>query len=77
MIKDVVSPHCGDKRMAWRCTRFSLPNYFVMTLDHIALVWNCIPTSRDSTSYNAVSSHNRQVLVENIVPTHYVCNKFI
>ena len=29
MIQDVVSPHCGDKRMARRCTRSSLPNYFV------------------------------------------------
>jgi hypothetical protein len=26
LIQDVVSPHCGDKRMARRCTRRSLPN---------------------------------------------------
>ena len=36
LIQDVVSPHCGDKRMARRCTRRSLPNYFDMTSYH----WN-------------------------------------
>ena len=30
MIQDVVSPHCGDKRIVRHCTRFSVPNYFVM-----------------------------------------------
>jgi hypothetical protein len=34
LIQDVVSPHCGDKRKARRCTRSSLPNYFVMTSYH-------------------------------------------
>jgi hypothetical protein len=36
LIQDVVSPHCGDKRMARRCTRRSLSNYFDMTSYH----WN-------------------------------------
>ena len=36
LIQDVVSPHCGDKRMVRRCTRRSLPNYFDMTSYH----WN-------------------------------------
>ena len=36
LIQDVVSPHCGDKRMARRCTRHSLPNYFDITSYH----WN-------------------------------------
>ena len=36
LIQDVVSPHCGDKRMVVRCTRHSLPNYFDMTSYH----WN-------------------------------------
>jgi hypothetical protein len=36
LIQDVVSPHCGDKRMARRCTRRSLPNYVDMTSYH----WN-------------------------------------
>ena len=36
MIQDVVLPHCGDKRMTRRCTRSSLPNYFIMTSYH----WN-------------------------------------
>jgi hypothetical protein len=31
LIQDVVSPHCGDKRMVRRCMRRSLPNYFDMT----------------------------------------------
>ena len=36
LIQNAVSPHCGDKRMARRCTRRSLPNYFDMTSYH----WN-------------------------------------
>ena len=36
LIQGVVSSHCGDKRMAQRCTRRSLPNYFDMTSYH----WN-------------------------------------
>ena len=36
LIQYVGSPHCGDKRMVRRCTRRSLPNYFVMTSYH----WN-------------------------------------
>ena len=36
LILDVVSPHCGDERMARRCTRRSLSNYFDMTSYH----WN-------------------------------------
>ena len=36
LIQDIVSPHCGDKRMARRCTRRSLPNYFDMMSYH----WN-------------------------------------
>ena len=42
LIQDVVSPHCGDKRMARRCTRRSLPHSFVMTSYH----WN--PTKNTS-----------------------------
>ena len=40
VIQDVVSPHCGDQRMVRRCTRSSLPNYFVMTSYH----WNAVKT---------------------------------
>ena len=36
LIQDVVLPHFGDKRMALRCTRSSLPNYVVLTSYH----WN-------------------------------------
>jgi len=36
LIQDVVSPHCGDKRMVRLCMRSSLPNYFVMMSYH----WN-------------------------------------
>ena len=36
MIQDVVSPHCGDHRTPWRCTRRSLQNYLVMMSCH----WN-------------------------------------
>jgi len=34
LIQDIVSPHCGDKRMARHGTRSSLLNYFVMTSCH-------------------------------------------
>jgi len=30
-----------------------------------------------ATSCDAVSSRNRQDLIYSLVPTHYVCNKFI
>ena len=33
LIQDGVSTHCGDKRMAWRCTGFSVPNYFGIELE--------------------------------------------
>ena len=36
LIQVVVPPHCGDKRMARRCTKRSRTNYFVITLYH----WN-------------------------------------
>ena len=32
-LQDVASPHCDDKRKAWHCTRSSLPNYFVISLE--------------------------------------------
>ena len=35
-MQDVVSPHCGDRRMARRWIILSLRNYFVMMLHH----WN-------------------------------------
>jgi len=36
LIQDVVSPHCGDKRMTRRCTWSSLPNYIFIRSYH----WN-------------------------------------
>ena len=36
LLQDIASPHCGDKRMARRSTKRSLPNYFDMTSYH----WN-------------------------------------
>jgi hypothetical protein len=30
-VQDVVSSHCGDKRMERGCTRLYLPDYFLMT----------------------------------------------
>jgi hypothetical protein len=32
LTQDVVSPHCGDKRMVRHCMGYSLPNYFVISL---------------------------------------------
>jgi hypothetical protein len=87
LIQDFASPHCGDKRMARRCTRRSLPNYFDMTSYHwntrqntVTWRWLCEPVSLRvaiATSCDAVSSRNRQDLIHNLVPPHYVCNKFI
>jgi hypothetical protein len=36
LIQDAISPHCDNNRMARRCTRRSLSNYFDMTSYH----WN-------------------------------------
>ena len=45
LIQDVVSLHCGDKRMVWRCRKFSLPDYFFH--DVILLEWGkrCLSVS--------------------------------
>jgi hypothetical protein len=43
LIQDVLSPHCGDKRMARRCTRRSLPNY---SLSNVSIKTNFQPITR-------------------------------
>ena len=67
LIQDVVSPHCGDKRMARRCTRHSLPNYLVMTSYH----WNVERKHSNVASLNErqnnVTSCTKCSLPQNIV----------
>ena len=56
LIQDVVSPHCGDKRMARSCTRRSLPNYFVMTSYHWTVRENKVTWHRwMSGNYNVTT----------------------
>ena len=52
LIQDVVSPHCGDKRMARRSSRRSLPNYFDMTSYH----WNVRQNTVTRGSFNIVAA---------------------
>jgi hypothetical protein len=37
-VQDVASPHCGDKRMARRCTRFS--NHFIPKMSILSVAGN-------------------------------------
>jgi hypothetical protein len=67
LMHDVVSPHCGDKRMVRRSTRRSLPNSFDMTSYH----WN-VKQNTVTTSCDAVSLRNRQDLIQGLVPPHYI-----
>ena len=52
IIQDVVSPHCGDKRMARRCTRRSLPKYFEITSYH----WNVRQNTVTMDAFNIVAA---------------------
>jgi hypothetical protein len=52
LIQDVVSPQCGDKRMARRYSRRSLPNYFDMTSYH----WNVRQNTVTRGAFNIVAA---------------------
>jgi hypothetical protein len=59
--KKVLSDDCGVTRL-WIRLACCLNQYHWVTI---------------ATSCDAVSSRNRQDLIQSLVPTHYVCNKFI
>ena len=81
LIQDVVSPHCGDKRMAWRCTRRSLPNYFDMTSYHWNVRQNTVTWRWWMNGKNNVTSYTKCSLPQEYC-THFnstlaICLKFI
>ena len=67
LIQDVVSPHCGDKRMAWRCTRRSLSNYFDMMSYHWNVRENTVTWRWWMNGKNNVTSYTKCSLPQNIV----------
>ena len=67
LIKDVVSPHCGDKRMVRRWTRCSLPNYFDMTSYHWNVRQNIVTWHWWMNGKNNVTSCTKCSLPESIV----------
>jgi hypothetical protein len=67
LIQDVVSPHCGDKRMARRCTRRSLPNYFDMTSYHWNVRQNTVTWRWWMNGKNNVTSYTKCSLPQSIV----------
>ena len=67
LIQDVVSPHCGDKRMARRCTRRSLPNYFDITSYHWNVRQNTVTWRWWMKGKNNVTSYTKCSLPQSIV----------
>ena len=67
LIQDVVSPHCGDKRMARRCTRRSLPNYFDMTSYHWNVRQSTVTWRWWMNGKNNVTSYTKCSLPQSIV----------
>ena len=67
VIQDVASPHCGDKRMARRCTKRSLPNYFDMTSYHWNVRQNTVTWHWWMSGQNNVTSCTKCSLPESIV----------
>ena len=85
MIQYVISPHCGDKRMARRCTRSSLPNYFVMTSFHAGKKRQCkqrkqskrMNCKNNVTSCTKCSLHQSMHKFINLISTFVICLKFV
>ena len=82
LIQDVVSPHCGDKRMARRCTRYSLSNYFDMTSYHWNVRQSTVTWRWWMNGRNNVTSCTKCSLPESIVqiliqPLLFVWNSFL
>ena len=79
LIQDVVSPHCGDKRMARCCMWFSLPNYFVMTHDVISL--ECETQHSNVTLAKLMWRHAQNIVSLRVLykfnSTNVICLKFV
>jgi hypothetical protein len=67
LIQDVVSPHCRDKRMARRCTRRYLPNYFDITSYHWNVRQNTVTWRCWMNGKNNVTSYTKCSLPQSIV----------
>ena len=67
LIQDIVSPHCGDKRMARRCTRRSLPNSFDMTSYYWNVRQNTVTWRWWMNAKNNVTSYTKCSLPQSIV----------
>jgi hypothetical protein len=74
LIQYVVSPHCGDKRMARRCTRRSLPSYFDMTSYHWNVRQNTVTWRWWMNGKNNVTSYTKCSPPQSIV-THLLLFK--
>ena len=57
LIQYVVLPQCGDERMARRCTRRSLSNFFNITSYH----WNVRQNTVTWGAFNIVAARLRYV----------------
>jgi hypothetical protein len=81
LIQDVVSPHCGDKRMARRCTRRSLSNYFDMTSYHWNVRQNTVTWRWWMNGKNNVMSYPKcslpQEYCTHFISTLAICLKFV
>jgi hypothetical protein len=67
LIPDVVSPDCGDKRMARRCTRRYMPNYFDITSYHWNVRQNTVTWRCWMNGKNNVTSYTNCSLPQSIV----------
>jgi hypothetical protein len=66
LIQDVVSPHCGDKRMVRRCTRRSPSNHFDMTSYHWNMRQNTVTWRWGMNGKNYVTSYTKCSLPQSI-----------
>ena len=73
LIQYVVSPHCGDKRMARSCTRSSLPNYFVISLKYGVQHVN---VSNVNKAIEWRATNKRDVMHKMLSPSKY-CTHFL
>jgi hypothetical protein len=82
LIQDVVSPHWGDKRMARRCTRRSLPNYFDLTSYHWnvrqnTVTWRWWMNGKINVTSYTKCSPSQSIVYILIQPLLFVKNSFL
>jgi hypothetical protein len=69
-----VSTHCGDKRMAWRCTGFSVPNYFVIALESEGKCINVSNVNKATVKINKFAQHSETTVC---ACHHFMCCRSI